>query len=109
MTAPTPGTWSYVHENGESPRIVSDAIDPGTGKPCVIVDLRCAMRCVGDDIEGETHANALLFAASKDMLRTIKYASWAFADVAADLASNSPERTALDMFDGCIAKAEGRT
>lgn len=72
MSKHSPGNWSLVHENGDNPRIVTDAIDPGTGKPCVLVDLTCAMRAVGDDVYSETMANAALFAASKIMLEALK-------------------------------------
>lgn len=66
------GNWRFEHENGNNPRIVSDAIDPGTGEACVLADLKCAMRSIGDDPYSETMANAALFAASKDMLLTLE-------------------------------------
>lgn len=69
----TQGPWSYEHDNGNNPRIVSLAIDPGTGKPCVVVDLTCAMRTVGpvETSADEMTANAHMLAASHAMFTAL--------------------------------------
>ena len=74
MVKHTKGPWKYEHENGSNPRIVSPAIDPGTGKPCVVVNLTCAMRAAGpvETCNDETEANAILMAGAPAMLAALK-------------------------------------
>lgn len=99
MAKHSPGTWSFGHENGDNPRIVTDAIDPGTGKPCVITNLTCSMRAVGDDVYSETMANAQLFAASKAMLEVLKSIRQKLDPITCE--------TECGEIDTAIAQAEG--
>jgi len=73
MSKHTKGPWRFEHENGNNPRIVSPAIDPGTGKPCIVADLTCAMRSAGpvETSAEETEANAVLIAASPAMFSAL--------------------------------------
>lgn len=74
ITKYTGGRWSYMSENGNNPRIVSTAIDPGTGRPCVVADLTCSMRTAGpvETTAQETEANCILMAAGPQMYEALK-------------------------------------